>query len=133
MAAVVRVEGLDHLLNALKAAGKDAPRYSKAALEEEAKEAFFLSQQVVPVDTGALRASGVVHPAKVSGNVVQVQITYGGPATPYAIYVHEMPPSRVSHDYPTQWKYLENPVRMYARGMGKRMAERVIDMINKGF
>ncbi len=131
--AHVKVTGLDRLMSALDAAGDNAPRFARKALEEEAQEAFYLSQQVVPVMTGALRSSGVVHPSELIGNVAKVQITYGGPATPYAIYVHEMPPSRVRHDYPTQWKFLENPVRLYAKGMAERMTTRVLDMINRGF
>lgn len=133
MAASIRVTGLNELNAALKAAGSNAPKYARKALEEEAQEAFVLSQSVVPVRYGILKGSGMVHPSEVRGTTVSVQITYGGPSAPYAIFVHEMPPSRVHHDYPTRWKYLENPVRVVARDMGKRMAVRVIEMINKGF
>lgn len=131
--AYVRVKGLEPLVAAFQAAGANAPRFARRALAEEAAEAFILSQAVVPVRYGVLRASGVVHPATLIGNIARAEITYGGPSIPYAIYVHEIPPSRARHDYPTRWKYLEHPVRVYAKGMAARMTTRVLDMINKGF
>jgi hypothetical protein len=133
MARTVRVRNLKELQNAFIAAGKDAPRFAARALREEADEAFALSQAVVPIKTGALRTSGEVLGPQVRGTRAFVEINYGGPAAPYAIYVHELPPSRARHDYPTRWKYLENPVRLYAREMGPRMTQRVLDMIARKF
>ena len=133
MAARVRVQNLRELQNAFIAAGRDAPRFAAKALREEADEAFLLSQAVVPVQTGALRSSGEVLGPRVAGSRVFAEINYGGPSAPYAIFVHELPPSRATHDYPTRWKYLENPVRLYARGMGGRMTKRVLDMIARKF
>lgn len=43
-----------------------------------------------PVDTGALIASGTTHLPQVSGSSVSVNLTFGGAAASYAIYVHEM-------------------------------------------
>jgi len=129
----VKVKNLEPLLRAFEQAGADAPRFAAKALLEEAQEAFALSQEVVPVMTGVLRASGQVHGPRVSGSRAYCEITYGGPAVPYAMAVHEIPPSRAKHDYPTRWKYLENPVRAYAAGMAERMTVRVLDMINRPF
>ena len=42
-----------------------------------------------PLDTGALRASGMAHPPEVSGTKVTVRLTFGGAAAPYALFVHE--------------------------------------------
>lgn len=131
--ATIRVKGLDELMQAFVQAGTHAPRYAAAALYEEASEAMYLSQMRVPVRTGALKASGVVHPPTVIGNVAHCSVTYGGPATPYAIYVHEIPPSRARHDAPTAWKYLEYPVKVLAKGMAQRMTVRVLDMVNRRF
>lgn len=133
MARTVRVKNLKELQDAFIKAGTDAPRFAARALIEEAQEAFLLSQAVVPVRTGALRSSGAVLGPTVSGSKAMAQIEYGGPAAPYAIFVHELPPSRAKHDYPTRWKYLENPVRLYAEGMGERMTKRVLDMIARKF
>ena len=133
MARTVQVRNLKELQDAFIKAGADAPRLAARALIEEAQEAFLLSQAVVPVRTGALRSSGVVTGPTVSGSKAMAKIEYGGPAVAYAIYVHELPPSRAKHDYPTRWKYLENPVRLYAEGMGERMTKRVLDMIARKF
>lgn len=130
MAASVKVKGLDPLMRALVAAGPDAQKFAEKALYEEAQEAFFLSQAKVPVRFGVLQASGVVHPPETRGTVSRVGITYGGAAAGYAVYVHELP---YKHDSPTAWKYLENPVTLYAQGMGARMATRVADMVARRF
>lgn len=129
----VKVKNLEPLLRAFDQAGKEAPRFAAKALYEEAQEAFLISQTVVPVQTGVLRASGEVHGPRVTGPRAYCEITYGGPAVPYAMAVHEIPPGRAKHDYPTRWKYLENPVRVYAEGMAERMTVRVLDMLNRPF
>ena len=121
-------------------AGQDAPKFAAKALREEADEAFLISQAVVPVRSGTLLTSGEVHGPTVRGSRAFAEITYGGPAAPYALIVHEVPPNSggrwgtgYTHDYPTRWKYLENPVRLYARDMGSRMTTRVLDMIARRF
>lgn len=133
MARNVKVKNLRELQAAFVAAGRDAPRFAAKALIEEAQEAFLLSQAVVPVRTGVLRGSGQVVGPAVRGSKAFAEINYGGPSIPYAIYVHELPPSRAKHDPPTRWKYLENPVRLYAQDMGARMTARVLDMIARKF
>lgn len=136
----VRLKGLDELMAAFTRAGRLAPSLAAKALFEEASMAFAESQKVVPVRFGELKRSGVVHPPTVLGSVAVVDITYGGPAAPYAVFVHEIPPTRGgrwgtgnTHDYPTRWKFLERPVKVMAEGMGNRMATRVMDMLNEGF
>lgn len=128
----ITFNGLDELTNAFLTAGKDAPDAVHQALYEEAHEAFLLSQKVVPVDTGALRSSGLVT-SSMTGSVARAQISYGGAASSYAIYVHELPPSRAKHAPPTRWKFLERPVKEYAKEMEQRMRVRVIDIINRRF
>ena len=137
--ANIKVRGLDPLNEAFKLAGRNAPIYGQQALFEEAQEAFRLSQQVVPVDTGVLRSSGNVTQYR-RGNVAEAWIRYGGAASSYAIYVHEIPPNSGGiggkgnkHASPTQWKYLERPVKLYSRGMADRMHVRVLDMIHRKF
>lgn len=133
MATRVQVTGLEPLLRAFIAAGNDAPRFAMKALHEEASEAFLLSQEVVPVDLGVLRSSGKVHAPSFRGTTAEVEISYGGSAAHYAIYVHELPPSRARHAPPTRWKYLAHPVKVYAEGMADRMTTRVFDMIHRRF
>lgn len=140
MAKSVRVRGLDELMKAFAIAGTDAPKFAAKALLEEAEEAFLMSQSFVPVRTGALVTSGKVRGPFVRGSKVEAFISYGGPSAPYALIVHEVPPNvggrwntGYKHDFPTRWKYLENPVRLYARDMGERMTTRVLEMIARRF
>jgi hypothetical protein len=79
------------------------------------------SKDLVPVDTGTLRSSGVVLPAAITGTTVSVTLGYGGAAAPYARMVHENPRagktgglSPSGMPYKTwakvgQWKFLEIP------------------------
>lgn len=138
--ASVTVKGLEPLIDAFAAAGRDAPRLAAKALHEEAQEAFLQSQVLVPVDFGVLRSSGVVHPPEISGTKAMSMITYGGSAEAYAVYVHEIPPNSggrwgtgAKHAAPTRWKYLEFPVKRHAKTMAPRMVARVLDMVNRGF
>lgn len=136
----IKLTGMKELQGAFIRAADMAPRLAAKAMYEEASEAFLLSQAVVPVRYGVLRASGVVHPPTILNSIAIVDITYGGPGAPYALFVHEIPPSKggrwgsgAKHDSPTRWKYLENPVKLHARDMGRRLTVRVLDMLNRGF
>lgn len=60
-----------------------------SALYEEAEKIITASKQLVPVDTGFLRASGFVEQPEFSHGKVSVALGYGGPAAPYAIHIHE--------------------------------------------
>lgn len=127
-------------MNALPAMGR--------AIYEEAQPIFNASQRLVPVSGqlaresggrlgaagGHLRASGHVKPPVMVGSEIVVVIAYGGPAAPYAIYVHEIPaPPATSpggrsarHLPPTQWKFLEKPVTEALPQLGPRVARRVM-------
>ena len=80
------------------------------------------SKRLVPVDTGALRASGHVQLPVIRGKKVAVVLGYGGAAAPYAVFVHE---KQARHNPPTQWKYLEQPLNEAIPGMAGRLAKRI--------
>lgn len=63
------------------------------------------SQKIVPVDTGALRASAVTR-AEGSGDTPSVVVSY---SADYAVYVHENLETR--HKPGKTAKYLETPLR----------------------
>jgi hypothetical protein len=65
------------------------------------------AQQLVPVATGALRASGSVARPEVSGTRVRVVMGFGGPSAPYARRVHE--DLGLRHPAGGQAKFLEQP------------------------
>ena len=105
-------------------------RAGAIALYREAQTLRTASLRLVPVDLGALRSSATVSEAIVSDTSVYVEVGYGGPAAPYALAVHEIPPPPAKsprgrsarHRPPTQWKYLEKPAREQEHGMGDRLA-----------
>lgn len=113
----------------------------RRALRVEAEGVMTASLRIVPVDTGALRSTGFVAPAEVSGTKVSVRLGYGGvagtsaPIAPgvsprtgrvasypvgYAVAVHER---QAAHNPPQQWKYLEQPLADRRRGMARRIAD----------
>lgn len=125
---VVEVEGLNELINGFVQAGREGDvRNSFAlALAEEASVVFARSQMLVPVDTGLLRSSGYVSPVQSDGKTSYVEISYGGPASAYAMYVHE---GFARHAEPTQRKYLEQPLYERAPVISKNISMRMKDIL----
>jgi hypothetical protein len=122
----IQVEGLAELVNGLVQAGRetDVRNSFSMALAEEASVVFARSQMLVPVDTGVLRSSGYVSPVQADGKTSYVEISYGGPASAYAMIVHE---GFARHAEPTQRKYLEQPLYerapTFSRNIGMRMKD----------
>lgn len=83
MAENGQIQGLDRLREVLQALA-DRPDDVRDVLREHAQEAEATSVEYTPKDTGALRASH-----NVEDTPTGAQISVGGPAAPYAVYVHE--------------------------------------------
>ena len=98
-----------------------APQELGGALYREAESIMTSAKAITPVDTGVLKGSGHVQIPKVLGTQVSVELGFGGAASGYAVYVHEDPNAR--HTPPTQYKYLEQPVRAAESGMLARLAK----------
>lgn len=77
----LRIEGLDIALERLRAAAAKVPAEADRVIEDGAENIFWLSQNLVPVDTGTLQRSGS-HNHSFLRSVV-------GYNTPYAIFVEE--------------------------------------------
>lgn len=137
----MNVRGFREAIANIKKISKDVEKAAKAAVFEEATNILAESQKQVPVDTGALRASGFVAFPEVAGGVISVSIGYGGPAgrraavggsnsveVGYAWIVHE----NLTSFHPVgNAKYLELP-HMYARaGMADRIAARIAEKLGK--
>jgi len=100
-----------------------ADKGSDAFVNDVARNVYRLSQVIVPVRTGRLRASGRVSESQTSGPLHTASVEYGGLGTTlnrsgqdYAIYAHEIPPTHGGkgntgnkHKPPTSYKYLERP------------------------
>ena len=83
--------------------------FRKATAEAQNKvmeKVFEESQLLVPVDTGVLKASGVL--TKATENSLEAYIDYGSEEINYAVKVHE--DLTMQHDPPTQAKFLEVPL-----------------------
>jgi len=122
--------GDKELANALQAGKEQTPRAIAQAIYEEANVIFARSQVLVPVDTGILRGSGGVSSPQQGDKGYFVDIFYGGPAAPYALYVHEIIGNY--HNPPTQAKYLEQPVMEAMSTIQENIKGRIIDIIEKG-
>jgi len=122
--------GDKELANALQAGKEQTPRAIAQAIYEEANVIFARSQVLVPVDTGILRGSGGVSSPQQGDKGYFVDIYYGGPAAPYALYVHEIIGNY--HNPPTQAKYLEQPVMEAMSTIQENIKGRIIDIIEKG-
>lgn len=125
----VEIQGLDKLQRLLIRGGAEAAKATGRALYEEGQEAFAESQRIVPRDTGALAGSGHIYPPHLENGDIVVELGYGGPAAPYALYVHEDLQAR--HDPGKQAKYLETPVTQQVEGMGLRVARKVESAIER--
>jgi len=84
----------------------------------EAKEV----KKRTPVDKGELRASVHVTSPTISKQDVHVLIVAGGPAAPYAVYVHE---DLEAFHKVGQAKYLESVIMESRPFMAKRVAKRL--------
>lgn len=130
---IASIDGLPELLKTLKALEHNATAKLSLALQEEANVAFAESQILTPIDTGALRGSGVVRSPIISRTGVSVSIDYGGTAggiLGYALYVHEI--TRYRHAPPTQAKFLETPVANRKNDLIKNLTIRIKQMMTEG-
>jgi hypothetical protein len=104
--------GLDSFIARLAGAAVAVPVAAKAAAVEGAHDILKDSQAEVPVDSGALKASGRVEVTSDGAEVV-----YGGPGAPYAAVVHEVNPEHK--------KFLERPALEHERDVEATVAAAV--------
>lgn len=117
--ASIKISGFNKLARQLIRLGKDADRELAKALYQEAEEIMAdAKENYVPVDWGALRGSGFVEQPK--GSVVI--LGFGGPAAPYAVYVHE---NMQAHHNVGSAKYLEIPLNKAKNGLAGRIIMRL--------
>jgi phosphoribosylcarboxyaminoimidazole (NCAIR) mutase len=123
------LDGAKELRNMLEVSGKDAGKVVGQVILEEANMIFAKAMVLTPIDTGALRGSGGVSAPMNMPQGIGVDIFFGGPAAPYAMYVHEILGNY--HNPPTQAKYLEQPFMERLPEIQQNMARRIIDLIRK--
>jgi hypothetical protein len=104
---------------ALQRYGQAQPSRAAGALYREGERIMTEAKRRTPVDTGALRASGFVHPPVVTGQRITLLLGFGGAAAPYALIVHEDLQARHTVG---QAKYLESVLHEALPGMDDRLA-----------
>lgn len=78
------------------------------ALESVLQPIFDRSQELVPVDTGALKDSGYLE-IRIAGNKINAEVGYGRGGVPiYSVFVHEN--LEMFHEPPTQAKFLQTAI-----------------------
>lgn len=97
---------VDDLMRLLTESPDDIIRAVSQEVHDIGLEAFDQSQEMVPWRTGTLKGSGSIEVTNDAAGVT-VELSYGGPAAEYAIYVHEI---QNNYNYGKSWKYLEQPV-----------------------
>lgn len=103
------VTGVDRVLSALRTKVANTGINIDEGLRKCAGVVLRKSYQYVPVETGALKASGRISDNGKKGFATQVKVEYGGPGAFYALYVHE--DLTKFHEPPTCAKFLERAVR----------------------
>jgi len=119
----VEVKGLDKVVNNIKNLTGDIQQNLVGILYQEGEGLISEAKEEVPVDTGALRASGYVRWPEYQGNTVTVQVGFGGAAAPYALIVHEN--LEAHHNPPTKAKYLEDPFNRRATTLDQRIGNKL--------
>jgi hypothetical protein len=80
------------------------------------------SRKRTPVEFNTLRSSHVTERTEWDGNTAYVRIVVGGPAAPYALYVHE---NLEAHHNVGQAKFLESTLNESAPFIAARVAKRI--------
>jgi len=116
------IHGGEELKETFEKILKAVPHEVSEALYQEAEIERKESMRRTPVDTGALRASHETSRPEMGWEGWEVTISVGGPAAPYAVYVHE---DMEAFHHVGQAKFLESTIKESAPHMAKRVANRI--------
>lgn len=122
MAGGVQITGMGQLNRALRQAGPLALTALAQAAVQEQEQVITEAKNQTPVEFGTLKGSGTVLPPKVSGTGVTVDSGFGGAATSYAVFVHEI---MRNHHPVGNAKFLERPFLARVPMMGVNLAKGV--------
>ena len=110
------------MVRRLAALGRKFPKAVGAAMYQEMEIEAAESTERTPVKLGTLQGSHEVSDPEYKGTLISVTISVGGPAAPYALYVHE---DLDAFHSVGQAKFLESTLRESAPHMAARVARRV--------
>ena len=115
--------GMDKVIAMLELAPRETIKAVKQVIEEVSYQVLYLSNDYVPVDTGALKTSGnVIRPVEKKTGV-EGGVGYGQAATAYAFWVHEN--LNLNHPKGGQAKFLERATNEVEPFISGYFAERM--------
>lgn len=118
---------LGNLESKLRSAIPAAREEVKREMYQFASEVMAVSQERVPVDTGALMSTGRVEVPIDDGTEVVVTLGYGSLSVGYALAVHENMSAQVNWQRPGSGpKYLENPLKEVQHTLPGRVRDAVL-------
>jgi hypothetical protein len=100
------IKGISNMMNKLKDIMETHPEAVEAGLFAVGNNIMTVAKERVPVDLGALRASGYVSEPQREGGSVVVELGFGGAAAAYAVRQHE--DLSLNHPGGGQAKFLES-------------------------
>ena len=126
------VTGLTDLENKISEMVIQYPNLVAKSLEKEANATMDISQNLVPVDTGALKKSKFIEKPVISVGKVSITLGYGGknvqinpksgkPTSDYAAFQHEM--------HSAKSKFLENPIKERKNDLLNRITHDTLELI----
>lgn len=119
MRITVSMEGTDRVVGRIDRMHRSARDGAPRAMFRQAELTRTKAVRRTPLETGALRASSFVRVADRNA----VEIVFGGPGAPYAIYVHE----NLNARHPVgQAKFLESAVQEDAAAFAEAIAKDMI-------
>lgn len=144
----MQIKGLDDLTRMIERGERAVIAAAAGAVTEVAFEVGRKADDLVPVDTGALRGSQTIKLPRKDPRGIRAEVAYGGPAAPYAVVQHEdltlwhppKPPSKskvgkrqgtgpVAPGQGRGPKYLETPLKQAHKDFGKLIVNRVKELL----
>jgi hypothetical protein len=119
----VKVTGEKEVERKIRAILKKIPKKLASAMYKAAEKIMTISKRdYCPVDLGVLKGTGHVDQPVISGDNISVQLSYGGPAAPYAAEQHE----NLDYSHTVgEAKYLEKPLMAAANTLARDLAKDV--------
>jgi hypothetical protein len=124
----IDVKGIDKILEKLDDFPPDLEKEISRVMFREANIVIGESKRLVPVFTGALRASATVLKPETKAGVITVQMGYGSFAVQYALKQHE---DLTLHHRIGRAKYLEEPFNANKKEFRNEIIKAVRDYVNR--
>lgn len=124
MRVSAEVTGVEQTIRAIGAAKAKTTKTVAELLQKCGEVILKKAKELCPVETGALRDSGRIEVTG-TGMGTRVNVQFGGPAAPYALYVHEN--LEAKHASPTTAQWVTHAVRA-TRGTTASIAKRELEI-----